>query len=250
MSTSEPAAGAESRPPDEIPAPPKAPQSPQAPLPAPGRASAHPGAGRSAGPRTDQEVAASLVAMANLHDLRREAQAEARCARQRAARDELTRLYDRNSFHERLEQGLAGDVFGPLQLAVLFVDIDDFRSINETQGPEVGDAALRIVAVRLSQSLRVDDVVGRLGGDEFACLVDDVKGRQPLARLAGRLFGAVAAPMRIGLVELSLRPSIGIAHAPADGTTAGGLLRRADLAMSRARRLGCGHAFSGRDATA
>jgi diguanylate cyclase (GGDEF)-like protein len=126
---------------------------------------------------------------------------------------------------------------------VLFLDIDDFKSINDSYGHDVGDALLRIVAARLTRSLRADDLVGRMGGDEFACVVTAGQDREALGGLAGKLIDAVSAPMTIGPIELTVRPSIGIAACPADGATVELLLRRADMAMYRAKRLRCGHSM-------
>lgn len=200
--------------------------------------------------RLEREVAEARAAVARLREELSEAQARERRARHRATRDELTTLHNRGSFHERLDQSLCSPGQTASGLAVLFLDIDDFKSINDLQGHDVGDAVLRIVAARLSQALRVDDVVGRLGGDEFACLVAAVNDREALGRLAGKLFDAVRAPITIGSAELMVRPSIGIAVSPDDGMSADLLLRRADMAMYRAKRLRCGHAFFERCAEA
>lgn len=169
-------------------------------------------------------------------------------ARHLAAHDGLTLLPNRGSFLERLDRALSGREAQPPELAVLFLDLDGFKPINDAHGHDVGDALLRIVAARLSRAVRADDAVGRLGGDEFACLLANVAGREQLGHLAVKLYDAVAAPLRIGPIELSVRPSIGIAVCPGDGLTASILLKRADSAMYRAKRTQSGHAFFERSA--
>jgi diguanylate cyclase (GGDEF)-like protein len=91
--------------------------------------------------------------------------------------------------------------------------------------------------------MRAEDMVCRLGGDEFACLLANAMGREQLSRLACELFDAVSAPLKLGRQQFSVRPSIGIAVCPTDGDTTAALLKRADAAMYRAKRLQTGFAF-------
>jgi diguanylate cyclase (GGDEF)-like protein len=128
-------------------------------------------------------------------------------------------------------------------LAVLYLDLDGFKPINDRHGHETGDGLLRVVAARLARAVRSDDMVCRVGGDEFVCLLGDVLNRQQLSHLACKLFDAVSAPLRIGTLDLLVRPSIGIAVCPQDGDTTDALLRRADTAMYRAKRQQLGYAF-------
>ena len=128
-------------------------------------------------------------------------------------------------------------------LALLYLDLDGFKPINEHHGRAVGDSLLRIVAARLARAIRAGDCVGRMGGDEFACLLGGIDDRQQLSHLACKLFDAVSAPLQVGTLQLTLRPSIGIAICPADGATADTLLKRADAAMYRAKRSQSGYAF-------
>ena len=128
-------------------------------------------------------------------------------------------------------------------LAVLYLDLDGFKPINDQHGHAVGDRMLRIVATRLTRAVRTGDCVGRMGGDEFACLLGGVDNRQQLSHLACKLFDTVSAPLQIGKLQLTVRPSIGIAVCPTDGGTAETLLKRADAAMYRAKRAQSGYAF-------
>ena len=162
----------------------------------------------------------------------------------RALHDGLTALPNRACFRERLEHAIGHADPARESLAVRSIDLDGFKGINDTHGHAIGDEMLRIVAARLTHALRADDVVSRQGGDEFACLLSVVPpctGR--LERLAHELFDAVAQPFQLGELQLTVRPSIGIAVWPGDGATAEILLRHADIAMYRAKRRHCGHAF-------
>jgi diguanylate cyclase (GGDEF)-like protein len=168
-------------------------------------------------------------------------------ARHQALHDSLTELPNRSCFRQRLDRDLARGQPQALDsapvLAVLYLDLDGFKPINDRHGHETGDGLLRVVAARLARAVRSDDMVCRVGGDEFVCLLGDVLNRQQLSHLACKLFDAVSAPLRIGTLDLLVRPSIGIAVCPQDGDTTDALLRRADTAMYRAKRQQLGYAF-------
>ena len=167
-----------------------------------------------------------------------------------ALHDTLTRLPNRSHFHARLAGSLGAPRGDAASLAVLFIDLDDFKRINDEYGHDVGDATLCIVAQRLARALRAQDTVCRLGGDEFACVLDAPAGREQLAKLACKLYDAVAAPLQVGARRFCVQPSIGIAVDPADGTSGSTLLQRADAAMFSAKRRQQGYAFfEERDAT-
>jgi diguanylate cyclase (GGDEF)-like protein len=164
-------------------------------------------------------------------------------ARHQALHDGLTALPNRGHFRDRLDLALGHPLAKQSPLTVFFLDLDGFKQVNDQHGHAVGDDLLRIVATRLARSLRADDMVCRWGGDEFAGLLLGAIEPSSLAQMAGKLVNAVSAPMQIGALRLSIRPSIGLAMAPADGTTADVLLRHADAALVRAKRRGGGHAF-------
>jgi diguanylate cyclase (GGDEF)-like protein len=166
-----------------------------------------------------------------------------RRARHLALHDGLTSLPNRTFFRERLDGALAHPEQRRAGLALLYIDLDGFKAINDAHGHAVGDELLGIVAARLTRAVRAEDVVGRLGGDEFACLLEGVLDREQLGQVARKLFDTVSAPLRIGTLELAVRPSIGIALCPADGATADVLLGIADAAMYRAKRQRTGYAF-------
>lgn len=169
--------------------------------------------------------------------------AEEMRARHLALHDALTSLPNRAFFRERLDHALTVAEPGRRPLALLYLDLDGFKPINDTHGHDTGDELLRIVAARLSHSVRAEDMVSRVGGDEFACLLGGVPSREHLIQMARKVFDAVAAPVKLGKLEFRVRPSIGIANCPADGDTAEVLLKHADAAMYRAKREKTGHAF-------
>lgn len=168
--------------------------------------------------------------------------------RHRAEHDALTTLPNRSHFRNLLRRALDKTEVERPTLALLYLDLDGFKPINDLHGHSVGDRLLRIVAQRLTRAIRSEDRVGRMGGDEFACLLGNVDNREQLSHLACKLFDAVSAPLQIGKLQLTVRPSIGIAVCPNDGGTADTLLRRADAAMYRAKRAQSGYAFFDRQA--
>jgi diguanylate cyclase len=170
-------------------------------------------------------------------------QAGERQARHLAAHDALTTLPNRQRFRERLDLALGPQWLQSRGLAVLYLDLDGFKPINDRHGHAMGDEVLRIVATRLTRALRAEDMVSRQGGDEFACLVTNGLDREQLARLACKLIDIVAAPLTVGELQLTVAASIGIAMCSTHGCTSAALLENADAAMFRAKRLRSGHAF-------
>ena len=170
-------------------------------------------------------------------------QAGERLALHLATHDPLTTLPNRSSFRERLDRALSPDTSQRQALAVMYIDLDGFKPINDRHGHGIGDEVLRIVALRLFHAVRAKDMVSRLGGDEFACLVADWQDREQLSRLACKVFNAIAAPMSVGSVRVTVLPSIGIAMYPTHGRDPEQLLHGADAAMYRAKRGKSGYAF-------
>ncbi|MDH3438625.1 MAG: GGDEF domain-containing protein [Betaproteobacteria bacterium] len=191
----------------------------------------------------ESEVSTARAALARARRELAGSRAGERRARRMSLHDGLTSLPNRRYFLERLEQALSQ--VGPRHpaLAVLYLDLDGFKSINDLHGHLAGDELLRIVAARLSRAVRAEDVMSRLGGDEFACLIAELPTRDELGHLVSKLLDAVSSPLTIGSLTLSVRISIGIATYPADGTTAEALLKSADGAMYHAKRNRKGFAF-------
>src|SRR5262249_25940868 len=156
-----------------------------------------------------------------------------------AHHDVLTELPNRALFQERLELGLARARRGE-SLAVLWLDLDDFKSVNDTLGHPVGDALLKAVAGRIRSCAREADTVARVGGDEFAVLQFAMKTSAEAALLARRIVESINAPFDLGDHQVRAGISVGIAIAPGDGMEAGQLLKNADLALYRAKSEGRG----------
>jgi diguanylate cyclase len=133
-------------------------------------------------------------------------QAHARRVRHKASHDSLTLLPNQAYFRDRLERALVTSEASGLPLAVLYLDLDGFKFVNDSRGHAVGDELLRIVAARINQAVRMDDVVCRLGGDEFACLLGGPANRAQLSQLACKLFDSVLSTCKIGAFELAVRP--------------------------------------------
>jgi diguanylate cyclase len=189
------------------------------------------------------EAAAARLLLAQMHNELLGSRADEKQARHLALHDQLTALPNRLHFLQRLDGALALRQPEGQALAVLYLDLDGLKPINDLHGHEAGDELLRIVASRLNLALRAEDVVSRIGGDEFACLLSNMPSRNQLAHLARSLFDAVAAPLKIGAVDIQVRASIGIAMYPQDGAVSEVLLKKADAAMYRAKRHQTGYAF-------
>jgi diguanylate cyclase (GGDEF)-like protein len=161
--------------------------------------------------------------------------------------DELTGLPNRALFTDRLEHGLAQASRHGWHLAVMFVDLDAFKNINDRQGHDAGDTVLRTIAGRLKENLHSDDTVSRHGGDEFVYLLLEINRAEDAALVAQKLSKVIQLPCEVrtpeGQVSVSVSASIGIALYPADGTTAAQLIACADAAMYVAKQGHLGHAF-------
>ena len=161
-----------------------------------------------------------------------------------ALHDPLTGLPNRRALSEALERAIARAQRTGLPLAVLALDLDGFKAINDGLGHPAGDATLLAIADRLRCTIRRSDLVARLGGDEFAVIATEAGGRGPMTRLARRLTAALSAPIGLGEVEASVGVSIGVAFHPGDGETTEQLLTRADEALYSAKRQRAGCIFA------
>lgn len=164
----------------------------------------------------------------------REKQQADRRIRFLALHDALTGLVNRARLTETLNSALAAITPGR-RLAVLFIDIDHFKQINDAVGHPGGDVMLATLAQRLREEVRVDDMVARVGGDEFVVIQRDVVDKDEAAGLAERIRERLARPIPFNGQELASTMSVGIAIAPADGTTAERLLKSADLALYKCK---------------
>ncbi len=157
-----------------------------------------------------------------------------------ASHDHLTGLPNRMLFSELAESHLSASRRGGHLLALVFLDLDRFKVVNDQLGHHIGDLLLRHVAQRLRQSVRDSDLVSRQGGDEFVLLINELADAEDAARIASKIILAVGAPCRLEGHVLEVRPSLGIALAPRDGLDMETLMEHADAAMYAAKAAGRG----------
>jgi diguanylate cyclase (GGDEF)-like protein len=183
----------------------------------------------------ESELADTKTDLAEVRDDLSKAQVKTEEAQQSALQDALTGLPNRLSFEQGLGHGLSQAKRHGWGLAVLFIDIDKFKSINDSYGHDLGDQVLLMVANRLKSFVRDEDIVSRWGGDEFVCLLLEVKQEADVTQLAEKMINRVAEAFEFQGTVLSIRASIGIAIYPADGDTSEILFKNADIAMYKAK---------------
>ncbi|MGD9998642.1 MAG: putative bifunctional diguanylate cyclase/phosphodiesterase [Ilumatobacteraceae bacterium] len=183
----------------------------------------------------DEPAVAGIVV--NVHDITDRKRAEQELVHQ-AFHDSLTGLANRLLFRDRIEHALSRSVRTGLDPAIVYIDLDGFKNVNDGLGHEAGDRLLEEVSSRVLAVVRSGDTVARLGGDEFAVLVEESRHVAAEAEaIADRILQSLSAPIVLGEHEVTLSASVGIAIADAD-TTASSLLRDADVAMYRAKSSG------------
>lgn len=155
-----------------------------------------------------------------------------------AHHDSLTNLPNRFSLHERLAQALGFAQRNRKALALMLIDLDNFKTINDTLGHQAGDRLLVQVAERLTQSVRSSDIVARLGGDEFVVVLPDIETPTDAAHVAEKILKTVSHPYRVDGQELRTAPSIGICIYPDDADSSDDLMKKADVAMYHAKAQG------------
>lgn len=169
-------------------------------------------------------------------------------ARHRILHDPLTGMPNRILFNDRLEHGLAQSLRHGRPLAVMFIDLDGFKDVNDKYGHDVGDAVLQVMATRLLEHTRSEDTASRHGGDEFLYLLSEPGNHQSIVSLAERMIRLIQEPCHVSShgteVTVSLDASIGISISPKDGTTVDKLVKSADSAMYRAKRRKSGYSFA------
>ena len=160
----------------------------------------------------------------------------------RALHDHTTGLPNRVLFDDRLTHALALAERHDWTVAVMFLDLDKFKSVNDVHGHAAGDLVLKEIAKRLEQDARDEDTVCRNGGDEFLYLLMNPQGRRNVESIAASVIHSLARSIRVGQVDVTVRPSIGIAIYPGGGLTGDALIQNADAAMYRAKKIDCGFA--------
>ncbi|MDZ7760735.1 MAG: diguanylate cyclase [Desulfovermiculus sp.] len=172
-----------------------------------------------------------------IRDITERKQAE-ETIRQMAYHDSLTGLPNRKLFSDRLGVALAQAGRSQNNVAVIMLDLDNFKDVNDTLGHDTGDLLLKAVTERLSEALRNHDTVARFGGDEFVLIFPDLKGEDDAGRAAQRIAESFRKPFLINTHQLIVTTSIGIAVYPRDGTDESVLLKNADIAMYQAKQAG------------
>jgi diguanylate cyclase (GGDEF)-like protein/PAS domain S-box-containing protein len=152
-----------------------------------------------------------------------------------AYHDLLTRLPNRSLFKDRLSMAITQAARNDLRLAVMFIDLDRFKVINDSLGHTMGDRLLQAVAQRFQQCIRRGDTLSRFGGDEFTLLLPDAQSTQAAAQVAEKILESIKQPFRLGGHDVHVGASIGIAMYPEGGTTLDALIKNADIAMYRAK---------------
>jgi diguanylate cyclase (GGDEF)-like protein len=170
------------------------------------------------------------------NDMAGKLQAQTESLRELAERDSLTRLHSRASFVEAMQQHINDK--GDVPFALLFMDLDGFKSINDTLGHYYGDELLKAVSQRIVHHVKEGDIVGRFGGDEFLVMLNNQHDREIIHAIVDRVRESVAKPVLVEGKSLYTSASVGIARYPIDAESVGELIRRADIAMYQAKESG------------
>ncbi len=178
------------------------------------------------------------IAVGRMSDLDRKVKQHAFELQHQAFHDPLTNLPNRTLFSDRLEHATARAARGTTSLAVLFLDLDGFKWINDHHGHAVGDRLLQAVGTRMKETVRESDTVARLGGDEFVVLVEDIDGLDSARYTADRISKSLSRPFVIDGMTHSITASIGVAFCSAGESRSEDMLREADQAMYVAKASG------------
>ncbi|PHR55884.1 MAG: hypothetical protein COA44_09600 [Arcobacter sp.] len=152
--------------------------------------------------------------------------------------DELTNLPNRSLLMDRLKQSMKKNRRRQIQFALLFIDLDRFKIINDTYGHDVGDEVLQVLTQRMSSQIREGDTLARIGGDEFTLILDDIESLTSVINVVQKLLACTQEKIHIKGIDLRITLSIGISIYPNDGATVDTLLRNADVAMYKAKEEG------------
>lgn len=160
-----------------------------------------------------------------------------------AQHDALTRLPNRTLLRERLHRAIRHAHRNDKKLAVFFLDLNDFKKVNDSLGHSAGDHVLKVVAQRLTDCVRAEDTVARLSGDEFVLVLEEIAGAEGIPAIAGKVLDTLSQPMAFEGNEMLVSSSIGISVYPDDGAEPDLLIKNADLAMYQAKETGGSRAF-------
>ncbi len=191
------------------------------------------------GPREVRTLARSINTMiTSIRESRLDLQAQKDTLDHMAHHDALTGLANRTLFNDRLNHAIMQAVRQNSKVAVLFVDLDHFKTINDSLGHNTGDKVLNIITNRLTRCLRAEDTLARQGGDEFTILLEGLEDSDQAASVAAKILQAIGRPLQVEQTELYISCSIGISLFPDHGQTANELLMQADSAMYQAKSEG------------
>jgi len=188
--------------------------------------------------RFNQMLKRVEISQHELNQRLRQEQAAGQQFEQLAHQDSLTQLPNRLFFQSALQRHVAASCREASLMALMFIDLDSFKAVNDQHGHDAGDAVLREVAQRMSRVLRSHDVLCRLGGDEFGLILPELPGEVAAEQLALRLIAAVREPLHVGGQLMPIGATVGLAFCPSDETEAAQLLVAADVAMYAAKRAG------------
>lgn len=189
-------------------------------------------------PFSEITLAAKIKAMQRIADMQHELIKTTQKLETLSATDTLTGLYNRFQFDRSIYEKLAtSDRYNRL-MSIMFIDLDNFKIINDTFGHHVGDLLLKEAAIRMKNCLRIDDFFARIGGDEFAVILSDVKSPEAIGTVAQKMLDVLAVDFYLDDHNIRVSASIGIACYPHEGTTKENLLKHADIAMYHAKSLG------------
>jgi diguanylate cyclase (GGDEF)-like protein len=163
---------------------------------------------------------------------------QGRMQKEMALHDVLTALPNRRLLVDRIEKAMQHASRGHNMMAVMYLDLDGFKAVNDTHGHQTGDELLKMVADRLLRATRKEDTVARLGGDEFVVVLSDIAHVDDVVRPASKVLRFLSTPFEIGELTVKVSGSIGIAFYPGDGSDVEELLARADKALYDAKRAG------------
>lgn len=152
--------------------------------------------------------------------------------------DPLTGLANRRLFKDRLDEALKKVRRNHTSVALLYLDLDHFKDVNDNYGHEAGDVLLKEMACRLQGAIRESDVVSRIGGDEFTIILHDLSSEQDANQVASKVLQAIRQPVDVGSAVVEISGSVGITLAPQDGTDAKTLIKNSDVAMYQSKQLG------------
>lgn len=185
--------------------------------------------------KTKEKLSATRNVLSNMQAALAAAYQVAEDAKQRAFLD-FTGVPNRELFNDHLEQAIALARRYNWVLAVMFIDLNRFKLINDTYGHAVGDRVLQTVAQRLREQVRTEDTLCRYGGDEFLYLLVNPRSAENIRLIAGKVSDCISQPLIVDDLALTVEPSIGIAVYPDDGETGAELVANADAAMYRAKK--------------